>query len=283
MISLIEIVHSLFDFAVRTILLPFNSLSPLFGLIALSVIAGIVLIKLYGLVSNQGRIRNIKRKIYGALLEALLFNHDMRVSLRAQGRMLRSSIVYFLLAIPPLLVLAVPCILLMAQMNNRYGYRPVKAGESVLLQVQVKDPALLDSIRVEGAPEIQTGLPFRSWNDLEAWWNITPSVAIGHNKRLDLNIIADQGKTAATLMASLVVGAKAPEIESRRSVIWWENLLFPASRYFSKLPPGIEAVRFSYPEQSYKVLGIDSHWVIIFLIVSLISGLIGSKFLKVEI
>ncbi len=134
---------------------PFQGLSRLWGLLAVSLISGVILLLIYGRISNQDGIRRIKKKIGASLLEAVLYRHDLRTSLKAQGRMFVYGFVYFAYAVPPILILMVPCVLILAQLNLRYNSAGLPPGTPAILRVKVDNPNYLDSIALQAGGDAE--------------------------------------------------------------------------------------------------------------------------------
>jgi hypothetical protein len=62
------------------------------------------------------------------------------------------------------------------------------------------------------------------------------------------------------------------------------TLLFPNGGGGFTLPPGpIERVELSYPERSYWLAGAEMSWISVFLLVSIVSGLVGSRLFGVSV
>jgi hypothetical protein len=65
---------------------------------------------------------------------------------------------------------------------------------------------------------------------------------------------------------------------------WLTSLLFPNGGPDQVLASKrVERISLDYPEVSYNFLGIQLSWITIFLIVSMVVGYIGSRFLGVAV
>lgn len=260
------------------ILSPFDSLSPEWGLLIVSVISGIILLLIYGRVSNQNAIRNTKRKIYANLLESVLFRHDIRTSLKAQGKMFGHGLLYFAWAVPPIIVLMVPCVLILAQLNLRYNVRGFGVGEDGILSVRIDKRSMLYGVSLETPPEVQATAPIRVEESGEVFWRIKSENA--GKKEVKIKI----APLNAEIKKEIEVGVDAGKpivAESYRE--WWWELLYPGDSILGKLALPVSSISLTYPERSYKVLGLQMHWLVVFFLVSFISGLIASRIFKVEI
>ena len=60
----------------------------------------------------------------------------------------------------------------------------------------------------------------------------------------------------------------------------WDELLLYAGHL---APSGVVNLALNYPESSYFFLGVSWHWVLIFFLVSVVSGLLASRVFKIEV
>ena len=68
---------------------PFAELDPWWGLSALSVLTGVVMLVIFRFTSNQGGIRSAKNRIKAFFLEVRLYNDDLGLIFSAQKNILR--------------------------------------------------------------------------------------------------------------------------------------------------------------------------------------------------
>ena len=123
---------------------PFRALAPMWALAAISLASGILLVWLFGKASDQDRIRRIRDRIRGNLIGVRLYRHDIGVVLTLQGRIFGDTFRFMGLALVPMLIMIVPVVLIMTQLNLRFAVRPLAAGEPVLVKALVRNAAALD-------------------------------------------------------------------------------------------------------------------------------------------
>ena len=272
--SAVYLFNKVFGTALDLLLYPFSGLAPIWGLLFISILSGVVLLLIYGRVSNQAGLRAVKRKIGACILEAVIYRHDLHVSLRAQGRMFLHGFRYFGFALLPILILMVPCLILLAGLNVRYGALPFKVGDHALVSAVVASGTELRAVRLSQVPGVKVSPPDRDLQARKISWRVDFEAA--GQPRLDLTLPSGQ------VTQQLFAGGPAPLISSGSYSSWFWTLLFPGGvRLPSSL--GLEAVETQYPEARYNLLGLELHWVVVFLIVSILAGLVGSKFFDVEI
>ena len=141
------ITSALFDL----LLAPFGEEHAWFDLLFWSVAGGIVALIVYKLVSNQRGIQRAKNAIKVHLLEIRLFKDDIAVVLGATVRILFKNGLYLGHNILPMLVMIVPMMTILFQLEARYAHDPLPVGSVNLLV------AKLDASQ-PGVPDTATGL-----------------------------------------------------------------------------------------------------------------------------
>ncbi len=130
------------------LLAPVHGLSWPWQMLVLALPVTVLALVVFRYASSQAGIRRVQRLIQAYLLEMRLFRDDLRVVARAQGRVFMLSVRYLLLAVPPLAVMLLPMVLVLAQVEARFAHRPLAAGETAMLVVG------LDALRSNTAIEL---------------------------------------------------------------------------------------------------------------------------------
>src|SRR5262249_35134164 len=104
----------------------------------IAAVTGVLLLAVFKYTSNQRAIERVRNDINAHLLALKLFKDSARVSLQAQGRILRGALRLFVFAIVPMLVMAVPVTLLLSQLGLWYQARPLQVGEDTVVTVKLK-------------------------------------------------------------------------------------------------------------------------------------------------
>lgn len=270
-----SIATKLFSLALQ----PLAGLSPVWGLSFISIVAGVILVVIYGRISNQAALRTVKKRITAGVYESVLFRHDLRTSLKAQCGMLLGGVRYFALAVPPLIVLLIPSLAILAQLNLRYGARPLQTGEHAIVSVALStEEALFETELTSTSQALQLTPPLRDLESQSVSWRVdakgTESV-----KPTDL-LLSVNGTPAAQ---ALYTGSQPHTLPTAQySSPWWQ-FLYPGATVQEELRPYVNAITISYPEQELTIAGATVHWLLFFVIVSIASGLIASKVIGIEV
>lgn len=170
------------------LIFPISGFPKGFQLTFLSALSGLLFLLIYGRLSNQGKLRNVKDRIYASFLEAVLFRNSGSIAIRAQGRMLYLSLAYFSLAIPPILVLMIPCILLLAQFNLRYASEAMVPNREFKLNVILKDRGALKDLNLQLGDSLEAlSAPLREMRENKASWRLRAKSSGTEQIRLTLH------------------------------------------------------------------------------------------------
>ncbi|MEW6359022.1 MAG: hypothetical protein AB1696_22000 [Planctomycetota bacterium] len=258
------------------LLYPFAGLPPLYGVIFISILTGAAMVWLFGKLTNQQKIRALKDRIRGRMLEMWIFRDIPRVVLKAQGQALWGLMKYATCSLRALVVLIVPVALIMIQLQARCGWRPLQPGEAALVRIVYARPLPLDamnaSLEPSGAVAVETP-PLRILEMREVDFRIRA----GQTGEHQITAKAEGGPAAKTLHVGDGGRALSP-VRSRR---WTARLFHPAE---PGLPSGpIESIEIEYPSERVSVAGVRLHWLWPFLIVSILAGLLLKRPFRVEL
>ncbi len=271
-----SLVTTLFSLALQ----PLRGVSPVWGILTISVIAGAILVVIYGRISNQAALKRVKRGIAAGIYESVLFRHDLRTSLRAQASMLFGGVRYFALAVPPLIVLLLPSLVILAQLNLRYAARSLQSGEHAIVSVNLKDEdALFATELISNDNFLRVTPPLRDLDASRVSWRV--------------DAVGAATKELPTTLALVVNGVQAeqpiftgmqPDIlpTSQHSLSWWQ-FLYPGASVPMELRSEVRDITVGYPELVLRVAGIEVNWLLLFAAVSILSGLVVSKVAGIEV
>ncbi len=259
--------------------LPFRTLHPWAGMVFISLLTGLLMLLIYRVTSDQAGIRRVKDKIKAHLLELRLYKDNMGVTMKAQGRILRANLRYIVLNFKPLLVMIVPLVLILAQINLWFGAEPLQAGRSAILRVELAPGTrLLDLDLALAAPDqvaVETP-PLRIEELREVDWRIRPESA----GVFDLTVRAGEHSVNKTV----VVGGPPLQKVSTQKVgrRFLDALLYPGEKPLPRASP-VRSIEIAYPAQRLRFLGVRLHWLIAYFGLSIIFGFALKRPFKVEI
>lgn len=257
---------------------PFSALAPVWTLLCFSVIVGALLALVYGKISNQRALKTVKRSIGAAMYESVLFRHDLKTSLSAQARMFLGGCRYFLVAVPPILVLLIPSLVLLSQLNLRFGARALAPKEKAILTVTVSDENALFETDAQPSQGVSLTPPVRDLDTLQVSWRIdSPTMPTVTAPSVRLSVLGAQATH------ELFIGSQPKTLPTQlhSSPLW--QFLYPGGSVPKELIRSIRAITVTYPEQDLVFAGVHLHWLVLFLCASLLAGFITSKLCGIEI
>jgi uncharacterized membrane protein YeaQ/YmgE (transglycosylase-associated protein family) len=274
-LTVIDVLNRIIGAVVGVVLAPFQS-HPAWGMTVVSAIAGAVLLLVYKATSSQEGIRNTKARIWARFYELRLFQHDIRLLLSAQASLLRANFRYLSHSLIPLLFMVPPVVLLLAQLNLRYGLRPLRPGEITLMKVTARDAAILEGATIEGdgGCVVVASQAVRIPVLKEVVWRLK-AVRDG---RCSVRVHAG----GETMSKEIVVGHGAVPVSPKRiGTRWWELVLTPGERPLRA--DTVAELEVHYPERDFKLAGVHVPWWLAFFVLSLAFGLVLKSPLGVQI
>jgi hypothetical protein len=257
---------------------PFAGTSAWPALIVASLLTGTVLVALFSVTSNQDAIRRTRNRFLARTLELLLFQHDLRVSLSACGRILAANGAYLWQFLKPMAVGLIPLVLIFVQMECWFERRPLKVGEQAVLTVEL-DPShpvmntpaelsLSETARVD-SPAIRS--PAR--NEI-AWRIVAAEPGAGW---------ADLKVADVTERKTLVTGDQLARVSPRRERSGLINELFSPSEPSLAASAPVRRMEISYPHREIDVGLTEIHWAISAVVLMMIFSLIIGQMFGVRI
>lgn len=266
-----NIISALFDF----ILQPFSGLAPVWGLLVISVVTGVVMLYIFKYTSNQSAIRATKDKISAYFMEVRLFKDDLGLMLDAQKRILRTNLTYMRYSVTPMLVMIVPVVLILVQLGIRYAARPLQVDESAIVNVKFTGNAMADLVSIaDGGLSLETP-PLRIPQNRELSFRIG---AVSEGEHEFSVHVGDERVTKTVVVSDRVV-----RVYNKKSKPSFMNaLLYPGEPPIPK-DSAIEEIQVNLPPQNVNVAGWNVNWLVFFFIVSVIAGYSLKGVFKVEV
>jgi uncharacterized membrane protein (DUF106 family) len=270
-----SVLNKVFD----VLFLPVRGMGPWAAMILISLLTSFLMLLIFRHTSNQAGIKKEKNLIKAHLLELRLFKDNMGVQLKAQGRILLANFKYVGHNMRPMLVMIVPVLLILIQLNLWFGSASLKPGDPVLVKVRLvegKYPSEVPAALVaSGELDVETP-PLRIEDEAEIDWRLRAKTA--GPGRLTLTVGGE------TIVKSASVGATrlspVPSIKPGRSLL--DQIFNPGE---APLPSGsvVRSVEVRYPSASLPLLGMHIHWLIAYFILSIVFGYAFKGVFKVEI
>ena len=259
--------------------IPFRSMNPWVGMVIVSFLTGLLMLVIFRYTSNQAGIKKVKNKIKAHLLELRLYKDSLGLSMKAQGNILLANLKYITHSFKPLLVMIVPVILILIQMNFWFGYESLKPGEQTLLKIKLEEGynPLQTDLALEPAPEIVIETPpLRIEEYSEINWRISSQKSGIHH----VDVVVAGRKISKTIATDTKPLSKLSPIKHRKKFV--DELFYPVEAPIAKDFP-VKSIEVLYPAKRLNFLGFDIHWLIAYFALSIIFGFAFKGIFKVEI
>lgn len=235
----------------------------------ISVAAGFALLWAFGRFSDQERIEGAKRKLRAHLYAFRLYADEPALIFRAQKQLLAWNARYIGLMLRPALVVTVPMILLLLQLDAVYGRRALAPGETAIVTAQLDRRAdltrltpALDSLAVA----VETP-PVRVPADHQVCWRVRATGSAPEPVLLHISNLA--------VSKDVEAGPGLRYIPERRVASLFDWLFHPGE---ALLPGGpVRWIEVSYPSADINVFGFGINWLVWFCIVSALTMLLFRK------
>lgn len=258
-------VNDVMTTAVDAWLWPFRSFPPVVQFCALALPVTALALVVYRYASDQAGIRRTKDMLKAYLLEVRLFRDDLPVTLRAQGQILKYSVLYARYALLPLAIMIVPIALILIQVESRYAFRPLEPDESTIVAVTLNSPRSVTELNAALIPSAGVRCetpPLRLEDEQRILWRVRAEARGEHELRVR---IGDE------LFAKKIVvgesGALSPAIHEADDI---RTLAYPLE---APLPGDslVSSIELTYPYSRGVFAGLSSASWTLFL-ASLVLG-----------
>ena len=268
MTTLVSIFNSAFTFLFGLFYGALKWLGPFWSLVGISFLGGILMVWIFGKVSNQDAIKNTRTRMSAELIALRLFKDDLRVFFQTQYQILIWTLKYLKHSLIPMVVIMIPVMAILIQMNLHYAMRPLGIGEQSLVKVKLRDTETLThetefTLQADDGLEIET-LGVRIPETREVSWRVR-GVSPGR-----FNLIVTAGEES--VKKEMAVGYLDEGVSSLRTgEHWLANLLYPGEAPIPKQSV-IESIEVLYPELDITFFGWGMNWLILFFVLSLVFG-----------
>ena len=274
-----DIFNSVFGQVFDAALSVFRDVNSWVAMTALSLLTALLMLLVYRLTSNQQRIREVKDRIIAHLLEMRLYRNSLPITFRAQGNILWYNLKYLGHSARPMLVMIVPLVLAIIHIDQWFGYESLNPGEAAIVKVRLKEGYQPSQEQVSVEPSlgfiIET-FPLRIDKEGEVNWRLR---AAGPGS-WDLIVMVNNQAVAKRI----VVGGRSLARISPARVArnWIDQLANPGEAAISETSP-VKMIEIGYPARRMAIFGWRLHWLIVYLVLSVIFGFALKGLFKVEV
>jgi hypothetical protein len=241
--------------------------SPGLGLALISAACGVAMLWVFQKTSNQTAIHTAKRRVQAHLLELRIYRDEPGVMWQAQKSLLAANLRYMALMLQPALVMALPFAILLVHLDAFYGRAPLPIGAEAIVTMGVQRPGETAPV-LEAPPGLAVETPaVRVLDQDQISWRIRPRTPLSGLLRIRIEGGAVEKRIEAGLEPCFVPGRKVSSL--------WDALWHPDEPRITT--PRIDWVEIRYPGARIQWLGIRMHWLVWFIVVSMLAALLLKK------
>jgi uncharacterized membrane protein (DUF106 family) len=272
--------NSFFGKLFDILFLPFRGLnSPWWGMLAISLLTGLLMLLIFKVTSNQSGIRRTKDRIKAHLLEMRLYSDSMRNQFKAMGGILKANFKYMSHSLKPLLFMFVPVVLILIQLNFWFAYRSLETGEAALFKVTLKESInpMETEVRLQPAPGLTIETPpVRIEEEGEVDWRISFTEVGLHT----LEIAVGSERVTKTVAVAVRPLSRLSPLRLEKEFLG--EVTYPTERPLEK-DSAVSRIEVVYPSSGLPFLGWNMHWLIAFYGLSIVFGFSLKGLFGVEI
>jgi hypothetical protein len=263
---------------VDVLVLPFGRTHHTLQLVWLSLLTGFGMAYVYKLTSSQKAVKRAKDRIKARVLEMRLYQDDPLLITRALGGALRNNLVYLGTIFVPFLIIVVPVAIVFTQLDQRYSRSYATPGSTALLTVRLTEglnPFDTDVELTLGDGLALDGKPVRDAINRDLVWKMQ----VLHGGTFPITVYTKGSSYTFPFVAEKSYRMIGFE---RKAAGLFEPLIHPG---LPPIPPGSPFVRIAvdYPPARYPLLGWHVHWIVIFLVYSVIAAAVLKLLIGFEI
>lgn len=268
------------------VLAPFAHLPSQIALIVLSIVAGVLAALAFRYTSPQTQLKRIADQVRASLLAMRLFKDDLRSVFAAQGALFKASALRLIYSLPPMVVLIVPFVLLLAQLAMWYEFSPLKPGDTMLVEVEIS-PQTWEThrdLQLVAPNGIEASVPVRDGGAKMITWRIKTKTTPNGDEQISLGFRLGGDEIAhKQLVVSDGSGSDRLLFVSpmRAGTSFWDRLLYPGEPAFNSASP-IQSIKVRYAARENTLFGMKIHWLVTFFVVSILGALAAKPFVKVQ-
>ncbi len=266
------------------ILYPFSFLGDFWEILFLSILTSFVVLLAYKYFSSPAKIKRAKNQVKASIFAIRLYKDFWKVILGSFFKSLLYVMKYFALNFGVIIIILPLLVPLFVQMDVRYGMRAFKAGEEIVIKAGFsQDPKsleieLLESehfkpkmnpVFIDAFKDEEKKKPLREVN-----WKVEAAAAGDTKIRIKVD-----GKI---FEKSLLIGEHKGALSNKKlrdSSI--SHIEYPVEKVFPEAGE-LEFIYIQYPGRSVSFLGISMHWILYYLLLTLIIVLAFKKRFGIE-
>lgn len=273
-----ETINRLLNGVADVVMWPWSGVSPWPGLVVVSLLTAVLLVAIFRVTSNQDEIRRSRNRFLARALELLLFQHELRVSLTACGRIFAANLKYLGHFLVPIAIATVPLLLIFVQLESWFDRRPLKVGESAVIVVELdrSQPVASTSATISAPHMVRVdspGVRIPARNEI-AWRVVASDSGVGW-----VDVTIDGRSERKSLVTGTELIRTSVRRERRGFISQWLN---PSESPLPTVGP-IRRIEVWYPPREICIGYSKTPWPVAAVLLMIVFGLVVGRLAGVRI
>ncbi|MEI6614485.1 MAG: hypothetical protein WCL37_06280 [Chrysiogenales bacterium] len=248
------------------LLWPLQKLPPFWGILLLSLLTSLFVLAVYRAVSNPKKVTATKNQIKAHILAIRLYRDFWKVIIVSFFKSLYYTGKYFILNLVPLVLVFPLLFLLFVQMDIRYGMRPFRVDEDIVVKAGFNQDISKLAIELQDDPHFQTRMNPVFINALrEVNWKLRANQNSAGAIAINVN--------GTTVHKNLLIGENVPALSNKKmTASSWAHFIYPFEKLLAPAP-ALKYISLQYPARRIDFLGLHAHWIVYYLVLTMIIAL----------
>jgi len=260
---------------------PFAKLAPVWGMAFATLVVTAFALVVYKYTSSQKGIKKAKEKIKAHFVEVWLYIDDPVLILKAQAGIFANGAKYLGYALVPLVIMFLPVLVILINMEHRYHYRAFEPGETFLLKVKISPqaPDWMNSVKLELPDGLEMDAPVLRIQEQDKFRETDFRLKVNAKTREPVKIkVADNPPVEVVVKTDSSENPRfSPIIANGFSSNFWHPSLITLNPQSQ-----IEKIEINYPEADFNFLGWKTYWVLPMIILMFVFAFALKPIIKVE-
>jgi uncharacterized membrane protein (DUF106 family) len=248
------------------LLAPLAKLPPFWGILFLSLLTSLFVLVVYRAVSSPRKVRETKDRIKANILAIRLYRDFWKTIVSSFFKSLYYTGKYFALNLGPVLLVLPLLFLLFVQMDIRYGMRPFRSGESITVKARFRGD--IGAV----AADIGANAHYRPLMNpvyVKALREVDWKLKAIRDGNIAIAITVD----GTTVSKSLVIGDKLPALSNKKmATSSLAHFIYPVEGLLQPQTP-LKSISVQYPPRRISFLGLKTHWLVWYLVLTMVIAL----------
>lgn len=262
---------------------PFAKLAPIYGLAFATLLVTAFALVIYKYTSSQKGIKQAKEKIKAHFVEVWLYIDDPILILKAQAGIFGNGAKYLGYALVPLVIMFLPVLVLLINLEHRYHFRAFEPGDTFLLKIQLSSQVQdwMTNLKLELPENLELNAPPLRIQDQDEkeFREIDYQIKVKAKGNQPIKIqMAEKEQITISVYAH---SSGNPRFNPVSAPGFASNFWHPA---LTTLNPqsGIEKIEINYPEGEINFLGWKTYWIWPMIILMFVFAFALKPVIKVE-